>query len=103
MKILIKITTDSELISYEALSLAFLLASFDHSVQVYFDNTATLADSRTRSYGMVQSFMLYDMPTAWVNKNADLSVLDDKVVTCLTNAFDYDMMANRYFDSVWVF
>ena len=38
MKILITIKTDSELQSYEATALAFLLASFNHDVQLYFAN-----------------------------------------------------------------
>lgn len=67
MNILIKIHTDSELIGYEAVALAFLLASFDHQVQLYLGGAseALLKDNSTRLFGMIQSLALYDMPMAW--------------------------------------
>lgn len=74
MNILIKIGSDSELIAYEAVALAMLLASFDHKVQVYLTGKSDylLKDKSTRLFGMVQSFALYDMPMAWTD-----FILDD--------------------------
>ena len=67
MKFLIKINTDSELISYEAIALAFTLATFDHAVQLSFgkNSLTVLMDESTRIYGMAQSLELYDLPKAY--------------------------------------
>lgn len=69
MKILIHISTSSELISYEAISLAFLLASFDHQVQLYLSggSACVLADPTSRLYGMIQSLDLYELSVAWAD------------------------------------
>lgn len=67
MKILINISTDSELKSYEAISLGFVLASFDHDVQFVLsdDSLNILNDPTSRLHGMIQSLELYDLPVAW--------------------------------------
>ncbi|UNU73413.1 hypothetical protein LU293_00405 [Moraxella nasovis] len=82
MNILIKISTDSELISYEAIALAFTLATFDHVVQLYFygDSFYILADSTTRAYGMIQSLELYDLPYAWAGFREMTVAFDDKIL-----------------------
>ncbi|WP_323842733.1 hypothetical protein [Moraxella sp. Pampa] len=69
MKFLIKIQSDSELINYEAISLGLTLASFDHQVQFYFSGLShvILNDSRSRTYGMVQSLSLYDIKQPWIS------------------------------------
>ena len=73
MNILIIIDTDSELIAYEAMALAMLLASFDHAVQLQLGaiTRTLLTDTRTRLYGMIQSLPLYDLPPAWVCFSTD--------------------------------
>lgn len=92
MHILIKINTDSELISYEAVALGLLLASFDHHIQLCFDNVDCLANPTTRVYGMVQSLPLYDLPKAWISKGYDS--LDDVIKTVTeqktTTGADFD-------------
>lgn len=69
MKFLITISTDSELVSYEAITLGFTLASFDHQVRFYFtgDSHRVLSDEQSRIYGMVQSLELYDIACAWAD------------------------------------
>lgn len=64
MQFIIQIKTDSELVGYEAMSLAMTLATFDHDVQVVFTDESwrLLADKTSRVYGMIQSLELYDMP-----------------------------------------
>lgn len=66
MQFIIQIKTDSELVGYEALSLAMTLATFDHGVQLIFadESWRLLADKTSRVYGMIQSLELYDMPMA---------------------------------------
>lgn len=68
MKILIEIATDSELKSYEAMSLGFVLASFDHKVQFLLSDKSlsVLNDPDSRLHGMIQSLELYELPVAWV-------------------------------------
>lgn len=67
MNILIKLANDNELIAYEALALAFVLATFDHDVKLFLDTPShlLLGDSDSRIYGMIQSLDLYDMDKAW--------------------------------------
>lgn len=69
MNILISLQSDSELISYETISLAFVLASFDHHVQLHLTTTAhtVLFDNSTRLHGMAKSLALYDMPNLWLD------------------------------------
>lgn len=69
MNILIHLRSDSELISYEAVSLAFVLASFDHQVQLRLARSAhsVLVDPNSRLHGMIKSLNLYDMPVAWLD------------------------------------
>lgn len=73
MDILIDIDTDSELKSYEAVSLGFVLASFDHHVQfcVCKNTLPILTDPTSRLYGMIQSLHLYDLPKAWTDIDQD--------------------------------
>lgn len=83
MNILIKIHSDSELIGYEAVALAFLLASFDHQVQLYLGGASgvLLKDNSTRLFGMIQSLALYDMPMAWTA--FDVSEFDSAITAVL--------------------
>lgn len=97
MNLLINITTDSELISYEAIALAFLLASFDHKVQLVFDNTDCLTNPANRIYGMVQSLALYDLPKAWVTQNNNTL---DAAIQAVTEHKPYD---SSHFDGIICF
>ncbi len=96
MKFLITINTDSELISYEAIALAFTLATFDHAVQLSFGkhSLTVLMDTSTRIYGMVQSLELYDLPLAYHEFDDDLGKLNPAIQAVLTTGApvldDYD-------------
>ncbi|WP_066799823.1 hypothetical protein [Moraxella oblonga] len=98
MNILIKIQTNSELISYEAISLAFVLASFDHKIQLMLgiNSRSLFLDKGTRIYGMIQSLDLYDLPQAWV----DFDVSD---VDVLQNTQKVDILNLQNFDSILEF
>ncbi|MDO5652199.1 MAG: hypothetical protein Q4G13_08740 [Moraxella sp.] len=105
MKILIHITSNSELITYEAIALAFLLASFDNEIQLQFDGASIdrLKDKNSRLYGMIQSIHLYDIPKAWAAWENTLlyAQLDNVIKTVLTQ--DYNDKPNDEFDSVLCF
>lgn len=88
MNILITLSSDSELMGYETIALAFTLASFDHHVQLYLtgDSHRLLQDSQSRLYGMIQSLDLYDLPLAWTDfEPSVMSQLDDVIVNVLTD------------------
>ncbi len=100
VKFLINIQTDSELIGYEALALAFLLASFDHPVQLSFSGASAtlLADPKSRVYGMIQSLDLYDLPPA-ISLLDDVDRLDSQIIGAFNldakiNYSDYDSVLN---------
>lgn len=103
MNILIHLTTDNELIAYEALALAFTMATFDHDVQLFISKPTQLLliDKQSRIYGMMQSLDLYDMNRAWHDFDDKILMLfDDKIRQTMTdepNVFD-DKRA--LFDSV---
>ncbi len=100
MKFLITINTDSELISYEAIALAFTLATFDHAVQLSFgkDGLTVLMDESTRIYGMVQSLELYDLPKAYHEFGDEPTKLNPAIQAVLTVGLpmldDYDTVLN---------
>lgn len=103
MKFLISIGTDSELIAYEAIALAFVLASFDHVVQLLFKDKsiAVLQDNNSRLYGMVQSLDLYGIDKAWATFMADeLASLDGDIQAMLCPTPDHQ---TTDFDSVLTF
>lgn len=68
MKLLIRLHTATEMVSYEGCALALTLATFGHEVQLYLDAPVFgfLMQSESRLYGMIQSLELYDMPAAWL-------------------------------------
>lgn len=90
MKIHILLDNDSELIAYETMSLAFVLASFDNEVQLEFGNAtqALLQTPNARLIGMIKSLPLYDLPPAWAN--FDLIEFSQNS----TGAFDDELTAN---------
>lgn len=106
MKILITIKTDSELQSYEATALAFLLASFNHDVQLYFANNVfnILNHPNSRIHGMIQSLEFYDMPKAWV-RDSDADKLSKNLLPFCHSDFNVDLLKedNQSFDSYLVF
>lgn len=87
MRFLISIASSSELKCYEAIALAFTLASFDHEVQLNFhgDSLIVLQDATSRLFGMVQSLELYDLPKAYHQFGAAVSNLDDQIQAVLTD------------------
>lgn len=82
---LIKLNTASELIGYEALALAFVLASFEQDVALYLgaDCLALFTDTGNRAYGMIQSLALYDIPKAYADAALINAQLDDKILASL--------------------
>lgn len=68
MALLIKLTTPSELASYEGCALALTLATFGEQVQLYLDAPVfgLLMQPHSRLAGMVKSLELYDIPPAWL-------------------------------------
>lgn len=91
MKFTIQIHSDSELITYEAIALAFTLASFDHSVQLCFGgaSSAVLMDNKSRLYGMLQSLELYDLPKAVHTFSADVfAQFDEPIRDCFVGSAD---------------
>lgn len=68
MKLLIRLHTPTEMISYEGCALALTLATFGHEVRLYLDASVFgfLMQPDSRLHGMIQSLELYDMPTAWL-------------------------------------
>lgn len=103
MKFLINIGSDSELITYEAVALGFVLASFDHTVQFLFTDHSlnVLQDPTSRVYGMVQSLELYDIDVAWVDFSVDkLASLDSSIKPMIIATPDYQATD---FDTVLTF
>lgn len=103
MKFLIKINHDSELICYEAIALAFTLATFDHQVQLSFGKKSlpVLLDATSRLYGMIQSLSLYDLPPAWHELGQDFASLDDCLQACFANPGQ--SQSDDFFDSLLEF
>lgn len=105
MKFLIHIQSGSELITYEALSLAFVLASFEHLVTLYFshDSIEVLTDPTSRLYGMVQSLQLYDIEKAYLSQKFDKTRLDDKILARIQTLSSTQLLDDQLFDSVLYF
>nr|WP_309596372.1 hypothetical protein [Moraxella osloensis] len=69
MKIIINIHADTFLLCYEALSMAFALAAFDHQIQLTIGHGMLnlLLDAPTGKLAhMLASLDMYDMPPAWL-------------------------------------
>ena len=70
MKILLVINADTPFLCYEALSLAFALAAFDHHIQLSIGEAMLklLIDNPIdKLANMLSALSMYDMPAAWVN------------------------------------
>lgn len=96
--LLIHLNNDSELIAYETMALAFVLASFDYTIQLQFDKATLplLNDDNSRIYGMVQALPLYDLPSIWVD---DLSVFLEQLPSQLWPFFSQKPSTIPLFDS----
>ena len=68
MTTLIRLTTPTELATYEGCAMALTLASFGQTVQIYLASEVlgVLLDPQARLSGMLKSLDLYDMPKAWL-------------------------------------
>lgn len=68
MTLLIKLTTATELASYEGCALALTLATFGHEVQLYLDAPVfgLLMQPNSRLAGMIKALDLYDIAPAWL-------------------------------------
>ncbi|WP_131668854.1 hypothetical protein [Psychrobacter pygoscelis] len=68
MALLIKLTTPTELASYEGCALALTLATFGNTIQLYLDAPVFgyLIQPESRLAGMIKSLDLYDIPPAWL-------------------------------------
>lgn len=103
MKILFNMTSDSELICFESLSLAFVLATFDHQLQLRLtpNTLVVLSDSNSRLFGMIQSISLYDLPDIWVDDLTQFQDLPEKILDKLIptpiEIFDN---ADHHFDAI---
>lgn len=69
MNICIHLQSDSELITYEGMALALVLASFDHYVQLWIQKYAldVMLNPTSRLHGMAKSAPLYDLPMLWID------------------------------------
>lgn len=93
MKIYLHLQSDSELICYEAMALAFVLASFDHQVQLHITGAAltVLLETTSRLHGMIQSIELYDMPSVWVDNWNALGTQPNLQKVCQTTPSMYQL------------
>lgn len=68
MSILIRLTTATEVATYEGCALALTLASFGHQVQLMLGSSVfgILMQPKSRLHGMIKSLDLYDIPPAWL-------------------------------------
>lgn len=91
MHIYLHLQSDKELICYEAMALSFVLASFEHLVQVHLTGDAleVLCDPKSRLYGMAQSLTLYDMPPLWLDDLSPLAQLPALHSVCQPTPSDY--------------
>lgn len=66
--ILIRLTTASEVATYEGCALALTMASFGHQVQLLLGSSvfAILMQPESRLHGMIKSLDLYDISPAWL-------------------------------------
>lgn len=77
MTILIELCSADELLSYEALSLAFVLASFGEEVSLLITPALVplLEDTDTRAFGMLKAVEFYDIQAVFVHDLADFAHL----------------------------
>lgn len=69
MKILIHIQSTTKLQVHEALSMAFALASFEHEIQLWFDDESIIICFWDATLGkMLSSLEMYDIPPAWISQ-----------------------------------
>lgn len=109
-KILIRIQSSNELLSYESISLAMTLSTFDYYVQLVFDikSFGILAKPNGRIYNMLKSLPLYDLPPIWLDDPSTdkqhiqwiKQIIDDELSSQLT---ELPRNINSQFDSILIF
>lgn len=68
MKILITLSTPNALVASEMLSLAFVLSSFEHTIQLHLEpSLLDLFAANPRLIALLQATPLYDLPPVWVD------------------------------------
>lgn len=95
MKILIELCSADELLSYEAISLAFVLASFGEAVSLLIAPTLAplLEDKSMRAFGMLQAVAFYDIDKVFVY---DIAAFDTLAALVPLSLFDDTV----FYDSV---
>ena len=91
MTILVRLTTATELASYEGCALALTLATFGHKVQLYLDSAVfgILLAPDSRLHGMIKSLDLYDLPPAWLADDVFSSWITGMVPTDIARQIDF--------------
>lgn len=102
MKILVKICANNDLACYEALSLAFALASFDHQIDLYLGDyicQVLHADPTGKLAKMLSALPLYDISPAFVPSEYFATL--PKTLICLDNMCCFDETTNLVFETVF--
>lgn len=69
MKILITLSTPNALVASEMLSLAFVLSSFEHTIQLHLEpSLLDLFAANPRLIAMLTAAPLYDLPPTWCDQ-----------------------------------
>ena len=91
MTILIRLTSATELASYEGCALALTLATFGHDVQLYLHSAifGVLLDPNSRLHGMIKSLDLYDLPKAWLADDVFSSWITGMVSADIASQIDF--------------
>lgn len=107
MTILIKLTTATELASYEGCALALTLATFGHQVQLYLDAPVfgLLMQPHSRLAGMIKALDLYDLPPAWLPDDVFSGWVTGMVTDELASQLTLipEQIDSQAFAQVWVF
>ena len=107
MSILIRLTTGTELATYEGCALALTLASFGQQVQLMLGSSVfgILMQPESRLHGMIKSLDLYDIPPAWLPDDVFSSWIFGMVPQEISSQMDFipeDFDSNQ-FDQVFSF
>ena len=101
MSILIRLTTATELATYEGCALALTLASFGHDVQLMLSSSVfgILMQPESRLHGMIKSLDLYDIPPAWLPDDVFSSWIFGMVPSKVSKQIDFipeDFDSNKF-------
>lgn len=107
MSILIRLTTGTELATYEGCALALTLASFGQQVQLMLGSSVfgILMQPESRLHGMIKSLDLYDIPPAWLPDDVFSSWIFGMVPEELSAQIDFipEDFDSSQFDQVFSF